>query len=137
MFNRHVFVEEKKVYKTEGLPDDVMPIFKDNTPCCNLVERSQAHMIGIFGTLDDLTGKGDKVTDETFCKALCNRFGRNKGMEAVAPPFTSPSTPFVSFSYVSFPFLSFPFVVSIWFLFLSFPPSQDEGEGTKHVDSYF
>eukprot|EP00940_MAST-03C_sp_MAST-3C-sp2_P002912 g2912.t1 len=54
LFNEHIFVEEGKVYKAEELPLDVLPPFRDNTPCCNLIERRN---VGIFPMLDDLSGK--------------------------------------------------------------------------------
>lgn len=73
LFNEHIFVEEGKIYKAEDLPLDVLPPFRDNTPCCNLIERKH---VGIFPMLDDMVGKA-KATDESYARQVFERYGFN------------------------------------------------------------
>jgi myosin heavy subunit len=56
LFNYNVFVKERETYRGEGLPEDVIPDFRDNTPCCNLVSGTykKTKIVGIFTKLDDL-----------------------------------------------------------------------------------
>jgi len=74
LFNEHIFVEEGKIYKKEDLPLDVLPPFRDNTPCCNLIERKN---VGIFPMLDDFAGK-TSATDEQYARLVYKRYGFKK-----------------------------------------------------------
>ena len=74
LFNEHIFVEEGKIYKKEHIPDDCLPPFRDNTPCCNLIERKN---VGIFPMLDDFAGK-TSATDEQYARLVFKRYGFKK-----------------------------------------------------------
>ena len=71
LFNEHIFVEEGKIYKKEELPLDVLPPFRDNTPCCDLIEKRH---VGIFPMLDDLSGKRN-ASDEKYARAVFAKYG--------------------------------------------------------------
>ena len=78
LFNRHVFDDEEKAYKAEGIPTSAIPPHGDNTPCCNLVAMSSKTFMGIFASLDEATKVRGKMTDRKFLQKLVTRFGRKK-----------------------------------------------------------
>jgi len=78
LFNRHVFDDEEKAYSSEGLDASVVPPHKDNTPCCNLVEKKTKKYMGMLPILDDHS-KSDSNTDKTFVAMVNKTFGKSKG----------------------------------------------------------
>ena len=81
LFNHHVFDDEAKAYKSEGLDDSVIPPHKDNTPCCNLVEKKTKKFMGLFAILDD---KFSKMKDDVVVQAWNKKFGKKKGINKKA-----------------------------------------------------
>ena len=71
-------------YQAEGLDDSVIPSYRNNTPCCNLIEKKSPNFVGILPLLDDQSAS-DKNTDEKFCAKLIASFGRAPGPYAKAP----------------------------------------------------
>ena len=78
LFNQHVFDDEEKAYSSEGLDASVVPPHKDNTPCCNLVEKKTKSYMGMLPILDDHS-KSDSNTDKTFVSIINKTFGKSKG----------------------------------------------------------
>ena len=81
MFNKHVFELEQVEYEAEGI-DFSKVSFKDNTPCCTLVEHKSKYYIGLMPRLDDKSkrdGKGN--TDEAFATEMVKYFKRDKHLE--------------------------------------------------------
>ena len=81
MFNKHVFELEQVEYEEEGI-DFSKVSFKDNTPCCTLVEHKSKYYIGLMPRLDDKSkrdGKGN--TDEAFATEMVKYFKRDKHLE--------------------------------------------------------
>ena len=81
MFNKHVFELEQVEYEAEGI-DFSKVSFKDNTPCCTLVEHKSKYYIGLMPRLDDKSkrdGKGN--TDEAFAAEMVKYFKRDKNLE--------------------------------------------------------
>lgn len=80
LFNDHIFKRERAIYESEGIPEEVIPPYRDNSPCCDLIEKSNKSMVGIFPSLDE---KGStKCNDETWCGQLLKTFGRSQGSPA-------------------------------------------------------
>eukprot|EP00940_MAST-03C_sp_MAST-3C-sp2_P001267 g1267.t1 len=78
LFNDHIFEIERNTYESEGLPADCIPPYKNNTPCCELVEKGGKYG-GVLPTLDDFKNtKPDdgKNHDEIYCERLVKRWGR-------------------------------------------------------------
>jgi len=85
LFNRHVFDDEEKAYKAEGIPTSAIPPHGDNTPCCNLVSLKSKSFQGLFPRLDDLKKKEvKKDSDAKWVKACLKDFGAKKGMNKKA-----------------------------------------------------
>ena len=78
LFNQHVFDDEEKAYSSEGLDASVVPPHKDNTPCCNLVEKKTKSYMGMLPILDDHS-KSDSNTDKTYVSLVNKTFGKSKG----------------------------------------------------------
>ncbi len=81
IFNYHVFVEEKTLYLSEELDTSCIPKYRDNTPCCNLVEKQSRGFVGIMPYLNDVTSTS---TDAKFCDELCRMWGRDGGINKKA-----------------------------------------------------
>ena len=81
LFNYNVFKKEEALYKAEGIPDEAIPEFQDNTPCCKLIAgryTKKSPIVGIFTKLDDLKSQRN-MTNEKYCEGLIQYFGRKKG----------------------------------------------------------
>eukprot|EP00940_MAST-03C_sp_MAST-3C-sp2_P001669 g1669.t1 len=85
LFNDHVFQSEKTVYKAQNIPDDCIPPYEDNTPCCHLIERSYHGFPGVLPSLNDKTKMMKDTPEENhqldlqYCKELIKKWGRKKG----------------------------------------------------------
>ena len=76
MFNDHVFTRERIIYEREGLSKDIIPPYRDNTPCCDLIERCTTGFVGILPSLDEKSTKLN-ATDTAWCGQVIQRFGRD------------------------------------------------------------
>ena len=72
------------MYQKENIPEDAIPSFQDNTPCCDLIGRTTKHFVGIFPILDDLSIAKSSKTAAQYCDMLLRKFGRAKGEFAKA-----------------------------------------------------
>eukprot|EP00941_MAST-03F_sp_MAST-3F-sp1_P002033 g2033.t1 len=81
LFNKHVFEDEKTTYVKEGIPTEMIPVHKDNTPCCNLIMKKSKKFIGMFPMLDDMQAN---ATDLQFVALSCQKFGKAKGVNTKA-----------------------------------------------------
>jgi len=86
LFNEHVFKNEAKIYKEEGISIEHIE-FPDNQPCVELIDGDYRHckFTGILGQLDELTlrpvTKGRKPpSDRDFGKGLRKVFYDKKGL---------------------------------------------------------
>eukprot|EP00939_MAST-03C_sp_MAST-3C-sp1_P001871 g1871.t1 len=85
LFNEHIFKHEVELYTAEEL--DVASVeFKDNTPCCRLIDaaygRHKFH--GILSMLDDFTMRPKVSTDMEWGKELKKTFFEKPKKQAVA-----------------------------------------------------
>lgn len=84
LFNDHIFQTERATYNSQGIPDDCIPPYKDNTPCCHLVERSKDGFMGILPHLNDIrpaeTIEENHRKDELYCRDLIKMWGREPGV---------------------------------------------------------
>eukprot|EP00940_MAST-03C_sp_MAST-3C-sp2_P001921 g1921.t1 len=88
LFNDHVFQTERTVYHSQHISDDCIPPYEDNTPCCNLVERSRKGFMGVLPHLNDMRAKDtpeeNHKLDELYCKDLIKQWGRKMGVSKSA-----------------------------------------------------
>lgn len=74
LFNDHIFKRERAIYESEGIPEEVIPPYRDNSPCCDLIEKTHKTMVGVFPSLDEKSNTD--CNDETWCGQVLKRFGR-------------------------------------------------------------
>ena len=81
LFNKHVFELEQVEYEAEGI-DWSSISFKDNSPCCLLVDGKTKYYIGLMARLDDKS-KSERAenTDAAYADECVKFFKREKGLE--------------------------------------------------------
>ena len=81
LFNKHVFENEQREYEAEEI-DWSSISFKDNSPCCLLVEGKSKFYIGLLARLDDKS-KSERAenTDKAYALECVKFFKREKGLE--------------------------------------------------------